>query len=72
MDILRITTSGRRDEVRTELIPIAVDNLVCAICDAKCQDIEWTTVSHRKRKGVMVFSCEACIEKATQLLSKLL
>jgi hypothetical protein len=58
MDIPRIKSgSGDFDTVPTHEIPIATDNLVCAICDAKCQDVSWCIISHPKRKGVIVIAC---------------
>lgn len=74
MDILRIKSqSGGRDQVETHFVPIARDNLVCAICDARLvADGEWVVVSHPQRKGVVVFACRECAEKAIALLSKLL
>lgn len=73
MDIQRIKSSlGTIEPVATVMVPVAKDNLVCAICDAKCGDVEWVVVSHPKRKGIMVVSCHDCIEKSKDLLGKLL
>lgn len=73
MDILRIhTDSLERDLVGTVPVPLAKDNLVCAICDARLGEHDWTTVSHPKRKGVVVFACRECVNRAMALLSKLL
>lgn len=73
MDIPRIKSeSGHVEPISTHMIPVAKDNLVCAICDARCTDQEWCIVSNPKRKGIMIVSCWNCIEKAKALLSKLL
>lgn len=73
MDALRIKSeSGERDEVPTYPVPIARDNLVCAICDAKCTEGSWVIISHPKRKGVIVLSCRGCAPKGVALLSRLL
>lgn len=64
----------RREQVDTELIPIATDNLVCAICDKRCQcnPDKWLIVSHPKRKGILVFACFGCAQKAVKLLDKII
>lgn len=73
MDIPRIKSdTGTVETITTHMIPIAKDNLVCAICDARCNDVEWCIVSNPKRKGIMIVSCWECVTKAKDLLSKLL
>lgn len=75
MDVPRIKSSSLTTEmVSTHLVPIAHDNLVCVICDAKLpQDGGWAIISHPERKGILVFACNPeCGHKAMRLLSKLL
>lgn len=64
--------SGHIEQVSTELVPIAIDNLVCAVCKEKLYGDSWAMVSHPKQKGIIVFAHKACVNEAQALLSKLL
>jgi hypothetical protein len=50
-------------------VPIAVDNLVCGVCQRALGGVSWCIVSGPKRKGIAVFACEQCIGPAMNMLT---